>query len=285
VPAATRESRRAFFGATAAKTRVEEIMSGTDRRDDQGRPPRELLAAAEAYFGPHLGLAGRYAQSLATDAVARGLMGPREADRLWDRHLLNCAAIAPAVASGAHVIDVGSGAGLPGVVLAIARPDLYVTLVESLARRTTYLDEIVRSLGLADRVVVVRARAEEIAENVSMFHVKPADVVTSRAVAPLDRLATWCLPLVRLNGRMVAVKGTSASEEVATHASAVRRLGGGVPVVREYGAGVLAEPTTVVEVVRERVVDRRAGGAFVRKSGGDRAGDGRSSVQFRADRG
>jgi 16S rRNA (guanine527-N7)-methyltransferase len=211
-----------------------------------------LLGAAETYFGPNLRLAGRYAQSLATDAVARGLMGPREAGRLWDRHVLNCAAIAPAMPAGAHVIDVGSGAGLPGVVLAIARPDLRVTLVESMARRTTYLEEIVHSLDLADRVVVVRARAEEIAENVSMFHVKPADVVTSRAVAPLDRLAGWCLPLARVGGRLVAVKGTTASDEAARHADAVARLGGGTPIVREYGTGLLPDPTTVVEVVRER---------------------------------
>jgi 16S rRNA (guanine527-N7)-methyltransferase len=142
---------------------------------------------------------------------------------------------------------------LPGVVLAIARPDLRVTLVESLARRTTYLDEVVELLDLTDRVTVVRGRAEDVAENVSMFHVKLADVVTSRAVAPLDRLAGWCLPLARLGGRLVAIKGTRASEEVATHARAVARLGGSVPIVREYGADLLPEPTTVVEVVRDRI--------------------------------
>ncbi|HZD97220.1 MAG TPA: 16S rRNA (guanine(527)-N(7))-methyltransferase RsmG [Micromonosporaceae bacterium] len=234
-------------------------MAGSDRPDEYGNPPRELLGAAETYFGPRLPLARRYAQSLATDAVIRGLIGPREADRLWDRHVLNCVAIAPSMPTGAHVIDVGAGAGLPGVVLAIARPDLRVTLVESLARRTAYLDEIVDSLGLGDQVAVVRARAEEIAENVSMFNVKPADVVTSRAVAPLDRLATWCLPLARIGGRIVAVKGTTASEEVATHANAVARLGGSTPIVREYGTGLLPDPTTVVEVVRERVAHRSAG--------------------------
>jgi 16S rRNA (guanine527-N7)-methyltransferase len=160
--------------------------------------------------------------------------------------------------SGAYVIDVGSGAGLPGVVLAIARPDLRVTLVESLARRTTYLNEIVRSLDLADRVSVVRARAEDVGENMSTFHVKLADVVTSRALAPLDRLAAWCLPLVRIGGRIVAIKGSSASQEVATHAGAVARLGGGIPVVREYGSDLLADPTTVVEVVRQRLTERPA---------------------------
>jgi 16S rRNA (guanine527-N7)-methyltransferase len=156
------------------------------------------------------------------------------------------------------------------VVLAVARPDLHVTLVESLARRTAYLDEIVESLGLANRVTVVQARAEDVAGNVSMFHVKPADVVTSRAVAPLDRLAGWCLPLARVGGRLVAVKGTTAREEVATHADAVVRLGGGTPVVREYGAGVLPDPTTVVEVVRERVVGRHGAEASTRHRGRSR---------------
>lgn len=245
-------------------------MAGPDRPRAASDPPPEVLAAAETFFGPRLRLAGRYAHSLATDAVVRGLIGPREADRLWDRHILNCAAIAPAMPSGAYVIDVGSGAGLPGVVLAIARPDLRVTLVESLARRTTYLDEIVASLDLADRVTVVRARAEEIAENALVFHVKPADVVTSRAVAPLDRLAGWCLPLVRIGGRLVAVKGTTAREEVATHAGAVARLGGGAPIVREYGTGLLPDPTTVVEVVRERSVDRRPNHTSTRHRGRSR---------------
>ncbi len=245
-------------------------MAGADRTRDVSEPPPELLAAAEVYFGPRLPLARRYAESLASDAVIRGLMGPREAERMWDRHILNCAAIAPAMSSGAHVIDVGSGAGLPGVVLAIARSDVHVTLVESLARRTAYLDEIVESLELTDRVTVVRARAEEVAENALMFHVKPADVVTSRAVAPLDRLAGWCLPLARVGGRLVAVKGTTASEEVAAHADAVMRLGGGAPVVREYGTGLLPDPTTVVEVVRERVVDRRTTESSTRPRGRSR---------------
>ena len=133
-------------------------MAGTERTRDVNEPPAGLLAAAETYFGPRLDLAGRYAQSLATDAVVRGLIGPREADRMWERHILNCAAIAPAVSSDAHVIDVGSGAGLPGVVLAIARPDIRVTLVESLARRVAYLEEVVTALDLAGQIDVVRGR-------------------------------------------------------------------------------------------------------------------------------
>jgi 16S rRNA (guanine527-N7)-methyltransferase len=246
-------------------------MAGTERAQDVSEPPPGLLAAAETYFGPRLDLAGRYAQSLATDAVVRGLMGPREADRMWERHILNCAAIAPSLPPHAHVIDVGSGAGLPGVVLAIARPDVRVTLVESLARRTVYLEDVVARLDLAGRVDVVRGRAEEIAENVSMFHVKLGDVVTSRAVAPLDRLAGWCLPLTRIGGRIMAIKGLTATEEVANHSAAVTRLGGSAPIVRAYGADTLPEPTTVVEVVRERIVD--SGRADAVKDAGRAAND------------
>ncbi|HET6214755.1 MAG TPA: 16S rRNA (guanine(527)-N(7))-methyltransferase RsmG, partial [Micromonosporaceae bacterium] len=140
-------------------------------------------AAARQLFGDQLPLAEVYAGLLATDGVVRGLLGPREADRVWDRHLLNCAAIAELIPFAAFVVDIGSGAGLPGIVLAVARPDLSVVLVEPLARRTAFLDEAVAVLGLAERVTVRRARAEECIGSHSL-----ADVVTARAVAPLDRL-------------------------------------------------------------------------------------------------
>src|SRR3954449_533182 len=140
---------------------------------------------AEGVFASRTALAERYAELLATDGVVRGLIGPREAPRLWERHLLNCAVVAEMIPYGASVLDVGSGAGLPGIVLAVARPDLSVTLVEPLARRTTFLTEAVDTLGLGTTVTVVRARAEEALRNGT----PTADVVTARAVAPLDRLA------------------------------------------------------------------------------------------------
>ena len=194
-------------------------------------------------------LAIAYADLLATDGVVRGLIGPREAPRIWDRHLLNCAAVAELIPSGASVVDVGSGAGLPGIVLAVARPDLSVALVEPLARRIAFLAEVVPALGLDRTVTVVRARAEELGGSLT-----PADVVTARAVAPLDRLAGWCLPLAALGGRLLALKGASAADEVAEHRDAVGRLGGATPVVRRCGVGVIDPPTTVVEIVRERAV-------------------------------
>jgi 16S rRNA (guanine527-N7)-methyltransferase len=210
--------------------------------------PQEVSPAAEKVFGDRLELAERFAQLLVTDGVTRGLIGPREAPRIWERHMLNCAVLGDLIQSGATVVDVGSGAGLPGMVLAVARPDLFVTLVEPLARRTAFLSEAVTELGL-ERTTVVRARAEECVGKLPL-----ADVVTARAVAPLDRLAGWCLPLTTVGGRLLALKGASAAAEIAEHADALGRLGAGTPSVRLCGDAVLAEPTTVVEIVREREV-------------------------------
>ena len=218
--------------------------------------PDPLRAVATAMFGLTLPLAERYAELLATDGVLRGLMGPREAPRMWDRHLLNCAALAPLLSNGALVLDVGSGAGLPGIVLGIARPDLDLVLIEPLSRRVTFLTEVVSELGLDKRVRVVRGRAEEIAARPTMFHVKPADIVTARAVAPLDRLTGWCLPLCAIEGRMLVMKGSSAAAEVVEHAPAIRRLGGGMPVVHRCSPSGL-DPTYVVEIVRERELPAR----------------------------
>ncbi len=161
-------------------------------------------------FASRLGLAQRYATWLAEAGVVRGLIGPREVPRLWERHLLNCAVLTEAIPPGSAVADIGSGAGLPGVVLALRRPDLRVTLVEPLLRRTTFLAEVVADLGLEDQVEVVRARAEE------LHGVRTFDVVTSRAVAPLEKLLAWCLPLCADTGLVLALKGSSAPAEVAT---------------------------------------------------------------------
>jgi 16S rRNA (guanine527-N7)-methyltransferase len=203
--------------------------------------PAGLPAAAAQVFGDRLSLAVRYAELLATAGVERGLIGPREAPRLWDRHLLNCAVVGELLPHGVTVIDVGSGAGLPGVVLGIARADLHVTLLEPLARRVAFLEEVVAELGL-DGVTVVRGRAEESVGRLA------AEVVTARAVAPLDRLAKWCLPLVAPGGRLLAMKGSTAAGEVVEHASALRRAGGGSARIVECGKGVVDPPTTVVDL-------------------------------------
>lgn len=201
-------------------------MPGSSRDGDGGDPPSEMRSVAESptgaqqVFGDRLVSAERYVEILATAGLERGLMGPRERPRLWDRHVLNCAAVQTGLREGESVVDIGSGAGLPGVPLALARPDLRITLVEPLLRRVTFLQEVVEELGLDIRVL--RGRAEEKA---IIADAGGADVVTSRAVAPLAKLAGWSAPLLRPGGRMVALKGASAAEEVDRDAAALRRLG------------------------------------------------------------
>jgi 16S rRNA (guanine527-N7)-methyltransferase len=196
-------------------------------------------SSAAEVFGERLPLAEQYVDLLTTAGVERGLIGPREAPRLWERHILNCAVVAPRVSMHATVADVGSGAGLPGVVWAIARPDLTVTLIEPLLRRTVFLEEAVAELGL-EQVTVLRSRAEDVRESF--------DVVTARAVAPLEKLAGWCLPLVRRGGVLLALKGQRAEEEVASSRVTLHKLGATDIVVSSYGD--LLVPTTVVEVTR-----------------------------------
>ncbi|WP_246005044.1 16S rRNA (guanine(527)-N(7))-methyltransferase RsmG [Nocardioides marmorisolisilvae] len=194
-------------------------------------------------FSDALPTAEAYAGLLATDGIVRGLIGPREVPRLWDRHLLNCAVVTDAVPEGSSVCDIGSGAGLPGLVMAIRRADLTVTLVEPLLRRTTFLDEAVEALGLAN-VRVVRGRADEL-------HGKETfDVVTSRAVAPLDRLSRWSLPLVRAGGEFLAMKGSSAEDELAAAAKVIAQERGQVQGVVELGAELLAPPVRVVRILK-----------------------------------
>ncbi|WP_328463997.1 16S rRNA (guanine(527)-N(7))-methyltransferase RsmG [Actinoplanes sp. NBC_00393] len=234
-------------------------------------PPTEIAAAAAQVFKERLSLAGRYAELLGTEGVVRGLIGPRETPRLWERHLVNCGVMSEIIPFGASVVDVGSGAGLPGIVLAVARPDLAITLVEPLARRTAFLEEAVSTLGLDGNVTVVRGRAEEVAA-----HLPGADIVTARAVAALDKLAGWCLPLARTDGRLLALKGASAADEIATHGEAVAALGGGEPVVRLCGVGLIDPPATVVDIVKERhVVPGRARAAGGSAPGAAKAGSAR----------
>lgn len=207
--------------------------------------------AAVDVFGDRSSAAERYARHLATSGIERGLVGPREATRVWERHVLNCAVVAELVPDGAHLVDVGSGAGLPGIPLALARPDLRIVLVEPLARRVAWLREVLDDLDL--EIQVERGRAEEV---VVRRRWEGADVVTARAVAPLARLAGWTLPLLRAGGLLLAVKGESAQVEVERDAAAVRRSGGGEPRVVRCGTGVVDPPSIVVVVERVRT-DRR----------------------------
>ncbi|MFP5021203.1 16S rRNA (guanine(527)-N(7))-methyltransferase RsmG [Pseudonocardia phyllosphaerae] len=202
-------------------------------------------AAAAQVFGDRLPLATRYVEHLATSGIERGLIGPREQERLWDRHVLNCAVLGEVVPDDANVVDVGSGAGLPGIPLALARPDLRIVLVEPLARRVEWLDEVLADLQLP--ISVERGRAEEKAV---LRRWVGADVVTARAVGPLARLAGICLPLLRTGGAMLVLKGASASDEIGRDKAAVHALGGGDARIHTCGAGVVDPPSTVVEIPR-----------------------------------
>ena len=207
----------------------------------RGTPPAPA-EAARLFPGGSLATACRFADLLATDGVVRGLIGPREVPRLWDRHLLNCALLAEAVGRDARVCDVGSGAGLPGLVLAVARPDLEVTLVEPLLRRTTFLSEAVATLGLGDRVRVERARAEALHGRARF------DVVTCRAVAPLPRLLAWCMPLVAGRGVLLAMKGRSLPEEIRQARPVLTRLGCADPETLPLGDPESGLHTTAVRI-------------------------------------
>lgn len=210
--------------------------------DDVSRETPSVPAAARrAFASDRLDLAIRYTDLLATEGVVRGLIGPREADKLWDRHVLNSAVLGEAIPHRARVCDIGTGAGLPGIVVAIARPDLTMTLVEPLLRRTTFLDEVVDTLGL-DHVEVIRGRAEDLHGR------RTYDVVTSRAVAPLDRLLGWSMPLVAPTGALVAMKGRSVHDEIAAARAVLERWRCAEPEVLELGADVVDPQTTVLRV-------------------------------------
>lgn len=206
----------------------------------RGTPPPPAEAAGA--FHEWLPLARRYAAWLAGPGTERGLLGPREVPRLWDRHLLNCAALADLLPADADVADIGSGAGLPGVVLAVARPDIRVTLVEPLLRRTTFLEEVVADLGLGERLEVVRARAD------ALHGQRRFTVVASRAVADLSRLLTWCVPLTEPGGHVLALKGRSAPDEIERARATVRRLRCGTPEVVRVEKDWLSSPVTAVRV-------------------------------------
>ncbi len=209
--------------------------------------------SAATVFGDGIESARRYVDALAGDGVIRGLIGPRETARMWTRHLLNSAVVGALLAPGSTVVDIGSGAGLPGIPLAIARPDCTLVLVEPLERRTVFLHEVVLELGL-NNCRVVRGVAAQVVDECG-----DADVVTSRAVAPLAKLAAWSAPLLRVGGAMLALKGSSAGAEIVRDRRAVTLTGIGDLTIVSAGAGLVDPATTVIRGVR--VADRGRGAA------------------------
>jgi 16S rRNA (guanine527-N7)-methyltransferase len=238
-----------------------------DRLSGNGKrvpPPPPPPSGAVQIFGDRLDLAERFSAILTDSGVSHGLIGPREVPRLWERHLLNCAVIHPAIPADVMVIDVGSGAGLPGLALAIARPDLDLHLVEPMLRRTNWLTMAVDELGLTN-VTVHRGRAEQ------FWGTLCAPVVTARAVARLSELARWCLPLLQPGGSLLAIKGLSVAEEVETDRAALRRLGAIDEVIERFGSGIVDQETTVLRVVMgDRTIQHR--GPTKKKSKGKRRG-------------
>jgi 16S rRNA (guanine527-N7)-methyltransferase len=228
-------------GPAGAAAECPESTGGVVAAGAAPSPP----AAAREVFGDALDLAARYADRLATDGVARGLIGPREVPRLWVRHVLNSAAVAEAVPAGARVVDVGSGAGLPGIPLGLARPDLEITLVEPMARRVEFLEEAVAELGRPWRVV--RGRAEE---RSVVRAVGPVEVVTARAVAALPRLVTWCRGLLRPGTHLVALVGARAVAELPALTPALEAVGMRDVHARAVGASLGEAATTVVVMTR-----------------------------------
>lgn len=221
--------------------------------------------SARAVFGDRLEVLEAYCALLAGPGVERGLLGPREAPRLWERHLLNCIGVGALAPQGATLLDLGSGAGLPGLVLACARPDLTVVLAEPLLRRATFLTEAVESLGLRS-VLVRRARAEELAGKLEV------DVVTARAVAPLDRLVGWALPLLRPGGQLLAIKGSSAADELAAAGPALHRAGAVSSEVVTVGSEELGTAACVVVVIRGSAATGAAGGPRSKRISGPTGG-------------
>lgn len=217
--------------------------------EDQEPPALEggLLAAAEELFGDRLELAVRFVGHLSSTGIEWGLLGPREVPRLWERHVLNCAVVGDLLPEGALVADVGSGAGLPGLALALARPDSQFILIEPLERRVAWLDMVVADLGL-ENVDVVRARSEQVVGNIAV------DIVTARAVSALKSLIPLTVPLLEGSGELLAIKGRSAGNEIAAAAKALKKFKASTPVIETVGEDLLAEPTTVVRV---RVGHRR----------------------------
>ncbi|AKN78211.1 16S rRNA (guanine(527)-N(7))-methyltransferase RsmG [Corynebacterium ulcerans] len=220
-----------------------EENNGAERELELTSPP----AIAAEIFGSLLDKAVEYHRLLATDGSTRGFIGPSEVPKLWDRHILNCAVIGEAMDLHARVADIGSGAGLPGIPLALARPDLEITLIEPLLKRSVFLSEVKDSLSL-DNVTVIRGRAEEKEVRNELGLV---DVVTSRAVAPLGKLAGWSLPLVRLGGKMIAMKGSSVREELDRDEKMIFKAGGGKIKIFTVG-DQLEDPTTLISIRKVR---------------------------------
>ncbi|SMX86177.1 16S rRNA (guanine(527)-N(7))-methyltransferase RsmG [Brevibacterium aurantiacum] len=201
-------------------------------------------AGTEEFFGAAYPAAQRYAQHLATTGIEWGLIGPREIDRLWTRHILNCAVVAEFIDDSDVVGDVGSGAGLPGIPIALLRPEAQVVLIEPMERRVEWLKMVVDDLAL-DNVRIVRARVEELVDE-EMF-----TVVTSRAVKAMTTLIEWTHDVMGPEGRILALKGASVEAELAKTKKLLKRYRLSQPEIHIVDGGILDFPSRVVEIVKK----------------------------------
>ena len=201
--------------------------------------------AVEEYFGPSFIKISKFAQELEVQGELRGLIGPREVDRLWERHILNSAAVVPFLPLSGLIVDIGSGAGLPGIIIGAMLPGATVKLIEPMERRCLWLNEMVEQLEL-DNVEVLRGRADE-------FHgAFTAAAVTARAVAPLDKLGRWAIPLLQEGGELVLLKGRSVADEVEPARKVFRKFKMTEPEIIEATTVVGSESTTVLRSTRQK---------------------------------
>lgn len=210
-------------------------------------------AVAQDLFGDQLDAMQRYARWLVGAGVERGILGPREAERIWERHLLNSAAVGSFIPMGSNVLDIGSGGGLPGLVLALLAPTNHVTLLEPMLRRVEFLEQVVNDLQLSN-VSVVRGRADESTQTLATEF----DIATARAVAPLAQLVAWAVPLVRPGGRVLALKGTNAAQELVEAGPALDQLGISGRTIHEVE--VAGTVTHIVDLPVPSVTSRRPQG-------------------------
>jgi 16S rRNA (guanine527-N7)-methyltransferase len=252
--------------------RPESVPARDDQELGAAADPLEGDARLPLHFGAAWPAVQQFHAMLRDEGVLRGLVGPREVARLWERHVVNSAAVVPFLPATGTIVDVGSGAGLPGVVVAAMRPDAQVVLLEPMERRTAWLTEVVDTIGLPN-VTVLRGRAED------QIGVLAADAVTARAVAALDKLYRWTLPLLRVGGRLVALKGGRAQDEADAATAAGARLGGGAAEILEAPTLAGLEPTSVV------VVERTGPGAATPPARVSRGTEGRSRGSRRSTKG
>ncbi|WP_456845207.1 16S rRNA (guanine(527)-N(7))-methyltransferase RsmG [Cellulomonas sp. P5_C6] len=221
-------------------------MTEARSTDVDGADPLDGDSRLQPFFGRAWPQVLGFHDLLVKEGELRGLVGPREFSRLWERHILNSAAVVPFLPTSGRIIDLGSGAGLPGIVVAAMLPEAEVVLLEPMERRTDWLSEVAESLGLGN-VVVLRGRAQDEHGRLT------GDAVTVRAVASLDKLYRWALPLLRAGGSLVALKGGRAEEEIEAAKHVGRKLGAGIASVQDAPTIEGVDVTRVVRVVREAV--------------------------------